>query len=157
MTVSSSPTIPRRTSYKSSEVCEIAQVKAYVLRSWEAEFPHLGVAKGRGGRVYRRRDVQLVLRLKELLFVDGLTLGGARRRLEQEREEVEAPEADPAAEALVPPELRQGIEEVKSGLRGILEILSGNGADRSGTVAPPRKAAGVKPARGRKKRAKTRR
>ncbi len=157
MTVSSSPVIPRRASYKSSEVCEIAQVKAYVLRSWEAEFPYLGVAKGRGARVYRRRDVQLVLRLKELLFVDGLTLGGARRRLEEERDEVEAPEADPSPEALGAPELRQGIEEVKSGLRGILEMLSGNGADRSVAVAPPRKAARVKPARRRNKGTKTRR
>jgi hypothetical protein len=107
--------------------------------------------------VYRRRDVELVLRLKELLFVDGLTLGGARRRLEEERDEVEAPEADPAPEALGAPELRQGIEEVKSGLRGILKMLSGNGAERSVAVAPPRKAARVKPARGRKKGAKARR
>ena len=153
MTVSSSLEIPRRASYKSSEVCEIAQVKAYVLRSWEAEFPYLGVDKGRGARVYRRGDVQLVLRLKELLFVDGLTLGGARRRLEEERDEVAA-EADRSPEALGAPELRQGIEEVKSGLRGILEMLSGNGADRSVAVAPPRKAARVKPARRRKKGAK---
>ena len=156
MTVSSSPAIPRRASYNSSEVCEIAQVKAYVLRSWEAEFPYLGVAKGRGARVYRKRDIQLVLRLKELLFVDGLTLGGARRRLEEERDEVEAPEAGPSPQALWAPELRQGIEEVKSGLRAILEMLSGNGADRSVAVAPPRKAARVKPARRQKKGAKGR-
>ena len=75
-------TIPNRPVFRSQEVCEIAEVQPYVLRSWEAEFPDLGVAKGAGGpRIYRRGDVERVLRLKHLLFVDGLTLAGARKRL----------------------------------------------------------------------------
>ena len=61
-------------------------MQPYVLRSWEAEFPDLGVAKTQGGpRVYRRADVERVLRIKHLLFVEGLTLAGARRKLQDEQ------------------------------------------------------------------------
>ena len=78
--------IPNRSLFRQPEVCEIAQVQPYVLRSWEAEFPDLGVAKTEGGpRVYRRADVERVLRIKHLLFVDGLTLAGARRKLQDEQ------------------------------------------------------------------------
>src|SRR6476659_4039276 len=78
--------IPSRSLFRQPEVCEIARIQAYVLRSWEAEFPDLGVAKTQGGpRVYRRADVERVLRIKHLLFVEGLTLAGARRRLQDER------------------------------------------------------------------------
>lgn len=77
--------IPNRSLFRQPEVCEIAQVQPYVLRSWEAEFPDLGVAKTAGGpRVYRRADLERVLRIKHLLFVEGLTLAGARRRLADE-------------------------------------------------------------------------
>ena len=78
--------IPNRSLFRQPEVCEIAQVQPYVLRSWEAEFPDLGVAKTEGGpRVYRRADLECVLRIKHLLFVEGLTLAGARRKLVGER------------------------------------------------------------------------
>src|SRR4029078_8372598 len=77
--------IPNRSLFRQPEVCEIAQVQPYVLRSWEAEFPDLGVAKTEGGpRVYRRADLEFVLRIKHLLFVEGLTLAGARRKLVDE-------------------------------------------------------------------------
>ena len=83
--------IPNRSLFRQPEVCEIAKVQPYVLRSWEAEFPDLGVAKTAGGpRVYRRVDVERVLRLKHLLYVEGLTLAGARRKLSEEQ-------PDPAA------------------------------------------------------------
>ena len=60
-------------------------MQPYVLRSWEAEFPALGIAKAAGGpRVYRRTDVEQVVRIRHLLLVEGLTLAGARRRLEEE-------------------------------------------------------------------------
>ena len=77
--------IPNRALFKASEVCEIASVQPYVLRSWESEFPDLGVAKSVGGpRIYRRADVEKVLRIKQLVFNDGLTLAGVRRRIEEE-------------------------------------------------------------------------
>ena len=117
--------IPRRALFKSSEVCEIASVQPYVLRSWESEFPDLGVAKSSGGpRVYRRADVERVLRIKQLVFADGLTLAGVRRRIEEEAPDVleEADEA-PMAE-LLGRNARERLADVKKGLRGILELLS---------------------------------
>src|SRR5215203_6000601 len=78
--------IPNRSLFRQPEVCEIAQVQPYVLRSWEAEFQDLGVAKAQGGpRIYRRADVERVLRIKHLLFVEGLTIAGARRKLQDEQ------------------------------------------------------------------------
>ena len=78
--------IPNRSLFRQPEVCDIAHVQPYVLRSWEAEFPDLGVAKTQGGpRVYRRADVERVLKIKHLLFVDGLTLAGVRRKLQEEQ------------------------------------------------------------------------
>ena len=78
--------IPNRSLFRQPEVCEIAKVQPFVLRTWEAEFPDLGVAKTAGGpRVYRRVDVERVLRLKHLLYVEGLTLAGARRKLSEEQ------------------------------------------------------------------------
>ena len=77
--------IPNRALFKAAEVCDIVKVQPYVLRTWEAEFPELGVAKTAGGpRVYRRSDVEQVARIKHLLLVEGLTLAGARRKLEDE-------------------------------------------------------------------------
>ncbi|MEQ1730657.1 MAG: MerR family transcriptional regulator, partial [Vicinamibacterales bacterium] len=74
--------IPNRPLFKAAEVCELAKVQPYVLRSWEAEFKDLGVAKsGSTQRVYRRADIERVLRIKHLLLVDGLTLAGVRRKL----------------------------------------------------------------------------
>ena len=76
---------PKRELFKAAEVCEVVQVQPYVLRSWEAEFPQIGQAPAGGGpRLYRRSDVELVLRIKQLVFEEGLTLSGARRRLEED-------------------------------------------------------------------------
>ena len=76
---------PKRGWLKAAEVCELAQVQPYVLRTWEMEFTDLGVVKSPGGpRVYRRTDLDRVLRIKQLVFGEGLTLAGARRKIEEE-------------------------------------------------------------------------
>ena len=78
-------TIPDKPAFKAGEVCELAQIQPYVLRSWESEFPDLGISKTPGGpRVYRRSDVERVLRIRDLVFTEGLTLSGVRRRFEAE-------------------------------------------------------------------------
>src|SRR5215467_4115986 len=122
-------TIPNRPVFRSQEVCEIAEVQPYVLRSWEAEFPDLGVAKTAAGpRVYRRGDVERVLRLKHLLFVDGLTLAGARKRLSEEgRTPVEEIVSDADVAAMLDEQTRDGLRDVKRGLQWILGVLSGHG------------------------------
>lgn len=116
--------IPNRSLFRQPEVCEIAQVQPYVLRSWEAEFPDLGVAKTQGGpRVYRRADIERVLRIKHLLLVEGLTLAGAKRKL---LEEQPAPAPDDAAglEELLGSDARERILQVKQGLRELASILA---------------------------------
>jgi DNA-binding transcriptional MerR regulator len=83
-----SVTIPDKPAFKAGEVCELAQIQPYVLRSWESEFPDLGLSKTPGGpRIYRRVDVERVLRIRDLVFVEGLTLSGVRRRFESEKPE----------------------------------------------------------------------
>ena len=78
--------IPDKPAFKAGEVCELAQIQPYVLRSWESEFPDLGLSKTPGGpRIYRRADVERVLRIRELVFTEGLTLSGVRRRFESEQ------------------------------------------------------------------------
>jgi DNA-binding transcriptional MerR regulator len=116
--------IPKRALFKASEVCEIANVQPYVLKSWESEFPDLGVAKSRGGpRIYRRADVERVLRIKQLVFTDGLTLAGVRRRIEGEASALEGIEAAPIKE-LLGRNAKERLTEVKRGLISILEMLS---------------------------------
>jgi DNA-binding transcriptional MerR regulator len=117
--------IPNRSLFRQPEVCEIAKVQPYVLRSWEAEFPDLGVAKTEGGpRVYRRADVERVLRLKHLLFVEGLTLAGARRKLSEERSEPSDAAALTEVADLLGEDARERILHVKRGLRELSAMLA---------------------------------
>ena len=122
-------TIPNRPVFRSQEVCDLAEIQPYVLRSWEAEFPDLGVSKSADGpRVYRRADVERVLRLKHLLFVDGLTLAGARRRMGEEG--LVAPDeavSDADVAAMMDEQTRQHLRDVRRGLHWILGVLSGDG------------------------------
>ena len=117
--------IPNRALFKAAEVCDIVKVQPYVLRSWETEFPDLGVAKSAGGsRVYRRADVEQVVRIKNLLLVEGLTLAGARKRLVEEMAPVGAD--TPAIDELIGRNTRERLTEVKRGLRSILDLLAGH-------------------------------
>src|SRR6266481_9888050 len=78
----SAPAIPEKLFFKIGEVCDIAGVQAHVLRYWESEFPTLAPQKNRAGqRVYRKRDVEMALRIKELLYEDQYTIAGAKKRL----------------------------------------------------------------------------
>ncbi len=74
--------IPEKLFFKIGEVCELAGVQAHVLRYWESEFSMLAPQKNRAGqRVYRKRDVEMALRIKELLYEDQYTIAGAKKRL----------------------------------------------------------------------------
>ena len=154
--------VPERAVYKTAEVCALAELQPYVLRSWESEFPNLGVArKGASTRVYRREDVDRVLRIKALILDEGLTLGAARRKLLEESPAA----ADNAAgaadtdsqqafEELLGTDARQRVEGVKSSLREILALL-GDGKNGAGTAPPaPEPAKRRAPRRAKKARAK---
>src|SRR5258708_22145393 len=81
----SSPEIPDKLYFKIGEVSELLGVEPYVLRYWESEFPVLSPKKsGTGHRLYRRKDVELLLRIKHLLYEKRFTIEGARQTLHAE-------------------------------------------------------------------------
>lgn len=105
--------IPEKLFFKIGEVCELAGVQAHVLRYWETEFPMLAPQKNRAGqRTYRRRDVEMALRIKELLYDEQYTIAGAKKKLANEirtggpvRETVPAGPKPPARSLKPPPSL----------------------------------------------------
>jgi DNA-binding transcriptional MerR regulator len=122
--------------YKAAEVCEATGLQPYVLRSWEKEFPGIGVQKTPDApRVYRESDVEWVRRIKELVFGEGLTLAGARRRLEDSlpRAVEKTPVEMGAVLETVGVDARTHIDIVRSGLRSILDVLS----KRAGSMPVP--------------------
>lgn len=120
---------PKRELFKAADVCEVVQLQPYVLRSWEAEFPQIGqVPAGGGPRLYRRSDVELVLRIKQLILEEGLTISGARRRLEEDSGTNNG--ASVLVEEVVGDRVRAQLRQVKSGLKSILELLSKDGEEQ---------------------------
>ncbi len=143
--------IPAKPAFKAAEVCELVGIQPYVLRSWESEFPDLGVSKTPGGpRVYRPKDVERVIRIHELVFSEGLTLSGVRRRFEAEQPEPDAADLLPFDEApgKVPPvafndATRAQILKLKQELRSLLDLLD----DRRSQVQPVASGGGRRRAR----------
>ena len=113
--------------YKAAEVCEVAQLQPFVLRSWEKEFPRIGVQKDAGSpRLYRQSDLDQVLKIKQLVFQEGLTLSGARHRLEDAEPQSSSARDEEVEEVLeaLASDARTRIARVRDGLRGILRVLS---------------------------------
>src|ERR1700756_2616603 len=100
--------------YKIGEVCKLADVQPYVLRYWETEFPALAPNKSGGGqRLYSQREIDIILRIKQLLYSEGFTIAGAKKQLE--REDDGAPAPAPAQK-----DLTRALLEVRKELRAIL-------------------------------------
>ena len=79
-------TIPVREFFSIGDVCDLTDLKPHVLRYWESQFRFLNPAKNRSGnRVYQRREVELIMLVKELLYVDKYTIEGARARVDEFR------------------------------------------------------------------------
>jgi DNA-binding transcriptional MerR regulator len=112
--------IPEKLYFRIGEVARLCRLPAYVLRFWETEFPQLKPVKSSTGqRMYRRKDVESVLKIKQLLYEDGFTIPGARQHLRAEGkgEKNQAPLPFPG---------RSGtdLKYIRQGLRDILSILS---------------------------------
>ena len=116
--------IPNKLFFKIGEVCEITDTQPYVLRYWESEFPALAPAKNSSGqRIYRRKDIETVLRIKQLLYEEGFTIAGAKKRLEAD---LGGRGPTPNAMASLPETVdatRAVLLEVRDHLRGILTLL----------------------------------
>ena len=104
--------IPDKLFFKISEVCEIVGVEPYVLRFWETEFPNFAPEKSKAGhRVYKKKDVENVLRIKELLYDRGFTIAGARKQLSKTR----GPKRADRDEVLT--SVRKGLQDILTLLR----------------------------------------
>ncbi|MBI4212233.1 MAG: MerR family transcriptional regulator [Deltaproteobacteria bacterium] len=76
--------IPNKLYFRIGEVSDLLEVKPYVLRYWESEFPDIRPSKSKSGqRLYKRRDVEILLKIKELLYQERFTINGARKRLKE--------------------------------------------------------------------------
>jgi DNA-binding transcriptional MerR regulator len=140
------PSIPDKLYFRIGDVAKLCGVEAYVLRFWESEFPQLRPNKsGTGQRLYRRRDVELALRIKHLLYADGYTIAGARqvfaaesresKKLAQSELPLKRATSQAAAEAL--PMASAQMQKMRAELREILAILSAPAkASRSGAGSP---------------------
>jgi len=118
--------IPNKLFFKIGEVCEITDTQPYVLRYWESEFPALAPAKNSSGqRIYRRRDIETVLRIKELLYDEGFTIAGAKKRLDVELTgRAATPDSDAAASLEARPDADARVfKDVRRQLREILTLL----------------------------------
>lgn len=120
--------VPNKQTFKPAEVCELLAIPAYVLRTWENEFKDLGESSGSGGsRIYRRSDVELAVRIRDLVFTEHLTLAGVRRKLEHESL-LPSSDAEPqpvVAEVAVASSVQvEKLQEVKRELRELLHRLA---------------------------------
>ncbi len=103
--------IPDKTYYRIGEVARIAQVKPYVLRFWETEFNVIAPSKSRSKqRMYRRKDIETILRIKKLLYQQGFTIKGARRKLAEFGTAARAGDAD----APTLDQIRSSLEEIRA-------------------------------------------
>ena len=112
--------IPDKLYFRIGEVATLCRLPAYVLRFWESEFPQLKPVKSSTGqRMYRKRDVESVLRIKQLLYEQGFTISGARQQLRSENKSDKGQTAIP-----FPSQSAAEIQHIRQGLREILDMLS---------------------------------
>jgi DNA-binding transcriptional MerR regulator len=123
---------PTQEFFSIGEVCALTDLKPHVLRYWESQFRFLNPAKNRSGnRVYKSREVELVLLVKHLLYAEKYTIEGARQRVEQYRRSGELrKEALKAAS-------RQTIGEVSDALKAIIDTLDGKAPRRAASSNEP--------------------
>lgn len=164
---SASPvSIPDKLYFRIGDVSRLCNLPTYVLRFWESEFPQLKPSKGgTGQRLYRKRDVEIVLNIKRLLYDEGFTIAGARRLLtEKRRSASEAPsfsaQEQPSRDGAAPqressPTVkspqgsgrrtspgaspRSGIPELREEMRSLLALLKSSPQDAGAVAAPVRR------------------
>jgi len=115
---------PVQEFFSIGEVCELTGLKPHVLRYWESQFRFLSPAKNRSGnRVYQRREIELIMFVKHLLYTEKYTIDGARQKVDQHRRKGELRPAARTALDL------QTIETMEQELREVLGLLGGDGSE----------------------------
>ena len=117
-------------TFKIGEVCRLAELQPYVLRYWETEFPALAPSKSGGGqRMYSQRELDIVMRIKQLLYSEGFTIAGAKKKLDSELDEnqhltVSVDDTSESSSAQADSaQLNELLQATRKELRRILEIL----------------------------------
>ena len=114
--------IPEKLYFRIGEVCKLTRTQAYVLRFWEKEFPMLKPVKSSTGhRMYRRKDVELVLEIKKLLYQEGFTIEGARKKLRTETKQQKI--AFPGTDLGRPKPDQQKLRQIRQELDELLRLL----------------------------------
>ena len=125
----SSVTLPNKLYFRIGEVATLLDIKPYVLRYWETEFPEIKPSKSKSGqRLYKRRDVELLLMIRELLYEERFTIDGARKRLKEnarEASEVEGmlPHYEPKPVLISQGPQKKVLAKIKKDLESILFVL----------------------------------
>ena len=116
---------PIREYFSIGEVCSMTSLKPHVLRYWESQFRFLNPAKNRSGnRVYQRKEIELIVLVKHLLYTEKYTIEGARRKVDEHRR---GGSLRPAAREAITLET---LEELEGELRSLVDVLDGRGARR---------------------------
>ncbi len=161
--------IPDKLYFRIGDVAKLCDIPAYVLRFWETEFPQLKPNKGgTGQRLYRKRDVEMALRIKSLLYDQGYTIPGARQVFAAESKAREAPETAPQlatappSSAAAPPAVdvgetirqeaqrREQLSTLRAELRSLADLLAkpaspDHPAPASNEASPPTKPKSMRP------------
>lgn len=122
---------PTKLYYSITEVGELLDLKPHILRYWETEFPILHPKKNRAGnRAYRRKDIDIARTVKHLLYDEGFTIDGARKKLNQLKEAGidirNYPKSAPQIEKRDPDEYIELLFELRRGLKDVLTLLDNN-------------------------------
>jgi DNA-binding transcriptional MerR regulator len=118
---------PVQEFFSIGEVCELTDLKPHVLRYWESQFRFLSPAKNRSGnRVYQRREVELILLVKHLLYTEKYTIEGARQKVDEQKKGGELRSAARVALTL------QTLDSLESELKQILRVLAPNPKSKGG-------------------------
>ena len=124
------PDIPNKLYFRIGEVAKLAGIKPYVLRFWETEFPGLGPKKsGTGHRLYRRKDVELVLEIKRLLYEKRFTIEGARKFLGSQPKSNGGKNAIPRKQSELFDKQPPQLTEIRKGLAEILQFLAASDSE----------------------------
>ena len=113
------PSEPVQEFFSIGEVCSLTDLKPHVLRYWESQFRFLNPAKNRSGnRVYQRKEIELIMLVKHLLYTEKYTIDGARQKIDEHRR---GGELKPAARAALDLEALQSLESDLTEIIGVLE------------------------------------
>src|SRR6478672_1439313 len=120
---------PIREFFSMGDVCNLTDLKPHVLRYWESQFRFLHPAKNRSGnRVYQRREIELIMLVRQLLYTEKYTIDGARQKIDDYRK---SGELRTVARAALD---SQAVESMETELRSILAILNGEPEEKAGSA-----------------------